>query len=69
MNTSIPARGENPPTKEPPIGKIPSTIREPTQTEESTNLEHPDKEIKRTTPLNPIEFLPQKFTLQKELAK
>ena len=45
------------------------TTRETTQTEERANLECPDKEIKETTPLNPIEFLPQNFTLQRELAK
>ena len=44
-------------------------MREPTQTEERANLEHPDKEIKETTPLNPTEFLPQKFTLQRQPAK
>ena len=37
--------------------------------EEGTKLKHPDKEIKETTPLNPIEFLPYKFTLQRQLAK
>ena len=58
MNITIPAGGENPPTKEPPTGKNPSTTREPTQTEERANLEHPDKKTKETTPLNPIEFLP-----------
>ena len=30
-----------------------STTGENTQTEERSNLEHPDKEIKETTPLNP----------------
>ena len=58
VNISIPARGDTPPTKEPPKGKNPSTTREPTQTEERANLEHPDKEIKETAPLNHIEFLP-----------
>ena len=58
MNNSIPAGGENPPTKEPPTGKNPSTTREPTQTEERANLERPDKEIKETTPLNHTEILP-----------
>ena len=57
MNISIPARGQKPPTKEPPKGKNPSTTRQPTQTEERANLEHPDK-IKEKTQLNPIEFLP-----------
>ena len=57
MNISIPAEGEKLPTKEPPKGKNPTT-REPTQTEERANLEHPDKKIKETTPLNPIECLP-----------
>ena len=56
MNISIPAGGENPPTKEPPMGKNPSKT-EPTQTEDRATLEHPDK-IKEITPLNPIEFLP-----------
>ena len=56
MNISIPARGEKPPIKEPPKGTNPSITREPTQTEERANLEHPDKEIKETTPLNLIEF-------------
>ena len=55
---SVSAGGQNPPTKEPPKGKIPSTTREPTQTEERANLEHTDKEIKETTPQNLIEFLP-----------
>ena len=57
-NISIPARGKKPPTKEPPKGKNPSTTRELAQTEEKANLECPDEEIKETTPLNPIEFLP-----------
>ena len=57
MNISIPARGEKPPIKEPPKGTNPSITREPTQTEERANLEHPDKGIKETTPpLNLIEF-------------
>ena len=68
-NISILAGGEKPPTKEPPKGKNPSTTREPIQTEERTNLECPEKEIKETTPLNPIEILPYKFTLQRNLAK
>ena len=58
VNTSIPAGGEKQPIKKPPKGTNPSTTREPTQTEGRTNLEYPDKEIKVTTPLNPIEFLP-----------
>ena len=58
MNISISAGGENPPTKEPPKGKNPSTTREPTQRQKRANLEHPDKEIKETAPLNHIEFLP-----------
>ena len=37
--------------------------------EERATLEHPDKEIKETTPLRPKEPLPQKFTLQRQLAK
>ena len=49
MNISIPAGGENPPTKEPPKGKNQSTTREPTQTEERGNLECPDKEIRDHT--------------------
>ena len=57
MNISILAGGENPPTKEPPMGKNPSKTTEPTQTEDRTTLEHPDK-IKEITPLNPIQFLP-----------
>ena len=36
--------------------------------EERATLQHPDKEIKETTPLNPIEFLPEKFILQTQLA-
>ena len=56
MNISIPTGGENPPTKEPPKGKIPST-REPTQTEERANPDHTHKEIKEATPLNPKELL------------
>ena len=58
VKINIHAGGENPPTKEPPTGKNPSTTREPTQTEERANLEHTDKEIKETTPLNPTKFLP-----------
>ena len=58
MKISITTRREKPPTKEPPKGKNPSTTREPIQTEERTNLECPDKEIKETIPLNPTEFLP-----------
>ena len=69
VNISIPTGGENPPIKEAQKGKNPSAIREPTQTEERANLEHPDKEIKETTPLNLIEFLPYKFTLQRQLTK
>ena len=57
MNISISAGGEKPPSKEPPNGTNSSTTREPTQTEERANLEHPDKEIKENMPLNPIEFL------------
>ena len=57
MNISILAGGEKKTIKQPTKGKNPST-RQPTQTEERANLEHPDKEIKETTPLNPIEFLP-----------
>ena len=49
MNITIPAGGENPPTKEPPTGKNPSTTREPTQTEEGGNLEHPVKQIRNHT--------------------
>ena len=58
MNIIITLGGEKPPTKESPKGKNPSTTRQPTQTEERANLEHPDKEIKETAPLNHIEFLP-----------
>ena len=58
VNSSIPAGGEKPPTKEPPKGKNSSTTREATQTEERAKLECPDKEIKETTPLNPTEFQP-----------
>ena len=36
--------------------------------EERTTLKHPDKKIKKNTPLNPTELLPQKFTLQRQLA-
>ena len=52
MNISLPAGGEKPPTKEPPKGKKPSTMKQSTQTEERANLEHPDKEIKEITPQN-----------------
>ena len=62
----MPSGGENPPTKESPKGKNPSTTRKSTQTEERANLEHPDKEIKETTPLNPTELSPYKFTLQRK---
>ena len=58
MNISLPAGGEKPPTKEPPKGKKPSTMKQSTQTEERANLDHPDKDIKETTPLNSIELLP-----------
>ena len=68
-NSSIPAGGEKPPTKEPPKAKNPSTTREPTQTEERANLQHPDKEIEETTQLNHIEYLPWKFTVQRQQAK
>ena len=49
VNISIPAGGEKTPTKEPSKGKHPSTMREPTQTEERANLERPDKEIRDYT--------------------
>ena len=48
-NISIPARGEKPPTKEPPKGTNPSTTRELTQTEERANLQQPVKEIRDHT--------------------
>ena len=67
MNIRIPTGGENPPTKGPPKSKNPNTTRELTQTGERATQEHPDKEIKEATPLNPIEFLPQKFTPQRQL--
>ena len=50
MGIIILAGGEKSPTKELPKGKNQSTRREPTQTEERANLEHPDKDIKETTP-------------------
>ena len=37
--------------------------------EERTSVEHPNKEIKETTPVGPTEPLPQKFTPQRQLAK
>ena len=46
MTISIPAGGEKNPIKEPSTGTNPSTTREPTQTEERANLEHPDKDIR-----------------------
>ena len=49
MNISIPAGGEKPPTKEPLKDTNPSTTREPTQTEERANLQHPVKEIRDHT--------------------
>ena len=49
MNISIPAGGEKPPIKEPPKGTNPSITREPTQTEERANLQHPVKEIRDHT--------------------
>ena len=67
-NISIPAGGEKPPTKEPPKHKNPSITRDPTQTEQRANIEHPGKEI-RDHPLNLIEFLQQNITLQKQLAR
>ena len=69
VNINIPARGEKPPIKETLKSTNPSTIRKPTQTEERATLEHPDKEIKEITSVNPIELLPDNFTLQRELAK
>ena len=48
-NISIPARGDKPPIKEPPKGTNPSTTREPRQTEERANIEHPVKEIRDHT--------------------
>ena len=45
MGIIILAGGEKSPTKELPKGKNQSTRREPTQTEERANLEHPVKEI------------------------
>ena len=57
VHTNIPAEGENSPTKEPPMGENTSTTRQPTQTEERANLEHPDKEIKETAALIPTELL------------
>ena len=56
VNTSEPAGRENPSTKEPPINKA-QQKRENTQSEERVTLEHPDKEIKETTPLSPTLFL------------
>ena len=53
----MPAGGEKPPIKELPKGKNSTKTREPTQTVERANPEHPDKEIKETTPLNLTEFL------------
>ena len=43
--------------------------RTQTQGEERATLEHPDKEIKETTSLNPIELLQWNFALKRELAK
>ena len=37
--------------------------------EERATLEHPDKEIKETTPLNPIECLPQKLVYPTKTAR
>ena len=37
--------------------------------EERATLEHPHKEIKESISLNPIELLPQKFTIQRQLTK
>ena len=48
-NISTLAGGEKPPTKEPPKGKNPTITREPTQKEERTNPECPDKEIRDHT--------------------
>ena len=62
MNISIPPGGENPPTKEP-------STREPTKTEGRENPEHPGEEIKETTPLNPIECLPQKLVYPTKTAR
>ena len=58
MNISIPTGGENSPKKELPTGKTQSTIREPTQIEERAYLDHLNKEIKETTALNPVDYLP-----------
>ena len=43
------AGGEKPAKKEPPKDKNPSTTRQPTQTEERANLQHPVKEIRDHT--------------------
>ena len=37
--------------------------------EERAILEHPDKEIKETTPLSPTELLPQKSTPGRQAGK
>ena len=68
LNIIITAGREKPATKEPPKDKNPSTTREHTQIEERANLEDPDKETKGTTPLHLIQFLPEKFILQTQLA-
>ena len=63
-NISMPAGGEKPPIKELPKGKNSTKTREPTQTVERANPEHPDKEIKETTPLpdiNPFHYLLQLY--------
>ena len=62
MNINIFAGREKKPTKEGPKGKNPSTMREPTQTEERASLERPHEEIKETIPLNSIEVHPTKTT-------
>ena len=65
-NISIPARGDKPPIKEPPKGTNPSTTREPTQTEGQTYCTQSRRS--GTITLNIKEFLPYKFTFQRQLA-
>lgn len=71
MTTSKPTGGRNPWTKNPPTDKalFYISIRGSTQKEGRATLEHPEKDIKETTPLSPTELLAQMSKACRELAK
>ena len=58
VHTNKPTGGENPPKKEPPTGKTQVQQENPHKQEKRATLQHPDKEVKETTPLSPTELLP-----------